>query len=96
MRAPKVVAKGAFLLAERIIEIGKTNKIIVIRTPPFARALYHHADLGAGIPSALYTAAAEVLAYIYQLKQFQRHGGIEPELNDALPVPAELDPEAEN
>lgn len=96
MRAPKVVAKGAFLLAERIIEIGKENKVAVIRTPPFARALYHHADLGEEIPSALYTAAAEVLAYIYQLKQFQKEGGTEPELNDALPVPKELDPEAEN
>jgi len=95
MRAPKVVAKGAFLLAERIIEIGKENKVIVIRTPPFARALYHHAELGEEIPTTLYTAAAEVLAYIYQLKEFQRYGGTAPELNDELPVPKELDPEAE-
>lgn len=94
MRAPKIVAKGAFLLAERIIEIAKENKVSVIRTPPFARALYHHAELGEEIPAALYTAAAEVLAYIYQLKEFQLHGGIAPELNDALPVPKELDPEA--
>ncbi|MDR3414146.1 MAG: flagellar biosynthesis protein FlhB [Formivibrio sp.] len=94
MRAPKVVAKGSFLLAERIIDIAKEHRVAIIRTPPFARALYHHADLGEEIPSALYTAAAEVLAYIYQLKQFQRHGGTAPELNDNLPVPAELDPEA--
>ena len=76
------------------IEIAKENKVSVIRTPPFARALYHHAELGEEIPSALYTAAAEVLAYIYQLKQFQRVGGTEPALNDDLPVPKELDPEA--
>jgi flagellar biosynthetic protein FlhB len=95
MRAPIVVAKGSFLLAERIIEIGKEHKISVIRTPPFARALYHHAELGKEIPAALYTAAAEVLAYIYQLKQYQFHGGVEPELNNDLPVPKELDPEAE-
>ncbi len=94
MRAPKIVAKGSFLLAERIIEIAKQHKVSVIRTPPFARALYHHAELGEEIPSALYTAAAEVLAYIYQLKQFQRVGGTEPALNDDLPVPKELDPEA--
>ncbi len=94
MRAPKVVAKGSFLLAERIIEIAKEHKVAIVRTPPFARALYHHAELGEEIPAALYTAAAEVLAYIYQLKQFQRHGGAAPELNDNLPVPAELDPEA--
>lgn len=94
MRAPKVVAKGSFLLAERIIDIAKNHKVTVVRTPPFARALYHHAELGKEIPAALYTAAAEVLAYIYQLKQYQRQGGVAPELNDNLPVPAELDPEA--
>ncbi|MFC7420083.1 flagellar biosynthesis protein FlhB [Iodobacter arcticus] len=95
MRAPKVVAKGAFLLAERIIELGKEHKVIVVRTPPFARALYHHAELGAEIPAALYTAAAEVLAYIYQLKHWQNYGGDEPNLADELPVPSELDPGGE-
>ncbi|AMC36850.1 flagellar biosynthesis protein FlhB [Janthinobacterium sp. B9-8] len=95
MRAPKVVAKGAFLLAERIIELGKEHKVIVVRTPPFARALYHHAELGAEIPAALYTAAAEVLAYIYQLKHWQNYGGDEPNLADELPVPSELDPGSE-
>ncbi|SMC26173.1 flagellar biosynthetic protein FlhB [Andreprevotia lacus DSM 23236] len=92
MRAPIVVAKGAFLLAERIIDIARDNKISVVRTPPFARALYHHTELGEEIPAALYTAAAEVLAYIYQLKQWHRHGGEQPQLNDDLPVPGELDP----
>ncbi|AZN37932.1 flagellar biosynthesis protein FlhB [Iodobacter ciconiae] len=95
MRAPKVLAKGAFLLAERIIELGKEHKVAVIRTPPFARALYHHAELGAEIPAALYTAAAEVLAYIYQLKHWQNYGGDEPNLADELPVPSELDPGGE-
>jgi flagellar biosynthesis protein FlhB len=95
MRAPIVVAKGSFLLAERIIEIARENRVAIVRTPPFARALYHHAELGEEIPSALYTAAAEVLAYIYQLKEYRRHGGEEPLLNTDLPVPKELDPEAE-
>ncbi|WP_157315224.1 flagellar biosynthesis protein FlhB [Chitinibacter sp. GC72] len=94
MRAPTVVAKGSFLLAERIIEIAKDNKVAVIRTPPFARALYHHADLGEEIPTALYTATAEVLAYIYQLELYRKEGGFEPILNNDLPVPPELDPES--
>ncbi|WP_348944094.1 flagellar biosynthesis protein FlhB [Chitinibacter sp. FCG-7] len=94
MRAPTVVAKGSFLLAERIIEIAKDNKVAVIRTPPFARALYHHADLGEEIPTALYTATAEVLAYIYQLELYRKEGGFEPVLNTDLPVPPELDPES--
>ncbi|MBM3116198.1 flagellar biosynthesis protein FlhB [Jeongeupia naejangsanensis] len=94
MRAPVVIAKGSFLLAERIIELGRQHKVTVVRTPPLARALYHHADLGEEIPAALYTAAAEVLAYIYQLRHWQRYGGTEPVLNDSLPVPKDLDPEA--
>ncbi|WP_374355011.1 flagellar biosynthesis protein FlhB [Chitinimonas sp.] len=92
MSAPKVVAKGSFLLAERIIELGREHQVPILRTPPLARALYHHADLGDDIPSALYNAVAEVLAYIYQLNHFRRHGGIEPSLAAKLPVPEELDP----
>ena len=95
MSAPKVVAKGAFLLAERIIEIGKENKIPILRTPPLARALYHHADLGQDIPNALYTAVAEVLAYLYQLSHWKQFGGFEPQLAKDLPVPQELDPGGE-
>jgi flagellar biosynthesis protein FlhB len=95
MRAPKIVAKGAFLLAERIIELGKEHKVAIVRTPPFARALYHHAELGEEIPAALYTAAAEVLAYIYQLKHWQNFGGEEPNLSTDLPVPSDLDPGGE-
>ena len=93
MRAPKVVAKGSFLLAERIIDLAKEHKVTVVRTPPFARALYHHAQLGEEIPAALYTAAAEVLAYIYQLDHYHKEGGMAPTLNTDLPVPPELDPE---
>lgn len=95
MKAPRVVAKGAFLLAERIIELGKDNKVPILRTPPLARALYHHAELGEDIPTTLYTAVAEVLAYIMQLKHFQRYGGHQPNLADSLPVPPELDPGGE-
>ena len=95
MRAPTVVAKGSFLLAERIIDLAREHKVTVVRTPPFARALYHHAQLGEEIPAALYTAAAEVLAYIYQLDHYHKEGGLAPTLNTDLPVPAELDPESE-
>lgn len=93
MTAPKVVAKGAHLIAERIIELGKENRVAILRTPPFARALYFNAEIGQEIPAKLYTAAAEVLAYVYQLKSFQSEGGIAPEAPSELPVPADMDPE---
>ncbi|MBV8466092.1 MAG: flagellar biosynthesis protein FlhB, partial [Burkholderiales bacterium] len=92
MRAPTVVAKGSYLLAERIIELGREHRIPILRTPPLARALYHHAELGQDIPNALYTAVAEVLAYIYQLNHWRKFGGFEPTLTKDLDVPAELDP----
>lgn len=92
MGAPKVVAKGAQLLAQRIIEIGKENQVPILRTPPLARALYKHAELGSEIPAALYSAVAQVLAYIYQLKHYRTHGGFEPKIPETIDVPAELDP----
>ena len=92
MRAPKVIAKGSLRLAEKIIESAKEHKITLMRTPPFARALYHHAELGEEIPQALYTAAAQVLAYVFQLKQYQTQGGFAPIYPENLPVPPELDP----
>lgn len=95
MQAPKVVAKGSYLLAERIIALAREHRVTVLRTPPLARALYHHTELGDEIPAQLYTATAEVLAYLYQLRHFEQHGGAKPTLNDKLPVPAELDPEAD-
>ncbi len=93
--APVVVAKGSYLLAERIIEIGKEHQVAILRAPPLARALYHHAELGTEIPAALYTATAEVLAYVYQLRAYQQTGGVQPTPPQNLPVPPELDPGGE-
>lgn len=94
MSAPQVVAKGMGLIAQRIREIASDNGVPVIEAPPLARALYRHADLGSQVPAALYTAVAEVLAYIYQLNQFMAGGSHlpQPEPPQALPVPPELDP----
>ncbi|MBB5017667.1 flagellar biosynthetic protein FlhB [Chitinivorax tropicus] len=95
MRAPTVVAKGSHLLAERIIELAGEHGVTIMRAPPFARALYFHAELQQEIPAKLYTAAAEVLAYVYQLRHYRQYGGHAPDLPEHLPVPDELDPEAE-
>ncbi|POZ62101.1 flagellar biosynthesis protein FlhB [Chromobacterium alticapitis] len=92
MRAPQVVAKGSLKLAEKIIDTGKDSHVPVMRSPRFARALYFNAELGEDIPSPLYAAAAQVLAYVFQLQQYQSSGGVAPVFPDQLDVPEELDP----
>lgn len=92
MRAPIVVAKGMHLTAARIREIAIENGVPILEAPPLARALYKNTELGDSIPEALYTAVAEVLAYIYQLRRYRKEGGTQPQEPHDLPVPAELDP----
>lgn len=95
MSAPRVVAKGSYLLAQRIREIGEEHGIPILQAPPLARALYKHAELDQEIPSALFAAVAEVLAYIYQLRSYNEGLGLAPEQPKDLPVPKELDFETE-
>ena len=94
MAAPRVVAKGVGAVALKIKEIANENAVPIMEAPPLARALYKHAELDAEIPSALYNAVAEVLAYIYQLANWRQVGGIYPVPPRDLPVPPELVPEA--
>ena len=91
MSAPKVVAKGAGLVALRIREIGAENKIPTLEAPPLARALYRHAEIGQQIPGQLYAAVAEVLAWVWQLKRWRLAGGERPLQPANLPVPEALD-----
>ncbi|UCV27682.1 flagellar biosynthesis protein FlhB [Ferribacterium limneticum] len=94
MAAPRVVAKGVGAVALKIKEVANENAVPIMEAPPLARALYKHAELDAEIPSALYNAVAEVLAYIYQLANWRQVGGIYPVPPRDLSVPPELVPEA--
>lgn len=91
MSAPKVVAKGAGLIALRIREIGAEHRVPVLEAPPLARALYRHAEIGQQIPGQLYAAVAEVLAWVWQLKRWRLAGGQRPGKPKNLPVPEALD-----
>ena len=92
MGAPRVVAKGADLLAHAIRDLAKDSKVPVLQAPVLARALYAHAELDREIPAALFGAVAQVLAYVYQLRAALA-GQIEmPAALPELDVPAELDP----
>jgi flagellar biosynthetic protein FlhB len=94
MGAPQVVAKGMNLVAGRIRELAAEHGVPVLEAPPLARALYRHTDIGEQIPAALYTAVAEVLAYVYQLSQSMSAGGSmqSPQPPAAIAVPAGMDP----
>ena len=68
MNAPKVLAKGAGYVAEKIKEIGRSHQIPIVENKPLAQVLFKTVELGQSIPSALYQAVADVLAYVYRIK----------------------------
>ncbi|MGF6524915.1 EscU/YscU/HrcU family type III secretion system export apparatus switch protein [Variovorax sp. PvP013] len=92
MNAPQVISKGADLLAMRIRDIATEHKIPVVQSPMLARALFAHAEIDQSIPSSLYTAVAQVLAYVYRLKAALRGEGPMPASVPEPFVPPELDP----
>lgn len=69
MHAPKVVAKGAGVIAEKIKEIARFHRIPIVENKPLARAIFKEIEINHFIPRELYKAVAEVLAYVYRLKQ---------------------------
>lgn len=94
MGAPQVVAKGMNLVAQRIRDIAGEHDVPILELPPLARALHRHVEVGEAVPATLYTAVAEVMAYIYQLNAFVAQGaaGLVPAAPLAVAVPAGLDP----
>lgn len=88
MGAPRVIAKGVDLMAQQIRLVAGTHRIPLVEAPPLARALYATTELGHEIPAALFVAMAQVLAYVYQLKQATAHGETAP----VAPSP-EVDPD---
>jgi flagellar biosynthetic protein FlhB len=94
MRAPQVISKGADLLAMRIRDVAKNHSIPVLQSPMLARALYANAELDQDIPSALYTAVAQVLAYVYRLRAALKGQGPMPGDVPQPFVPPELDPQS--
>lgn len=88
MRAPRVVAKGADLIALNIRAKGHEHNIPILSAPPLARALFHSTELNHEIPAGLYLAVAQVLAYIFQLRSRGEQPAGEPLVD--LPIPDEL------
>lgn len=91
--APIVVAKGRGLIALQIIERAQQHHVPILEAPPLARILYHHVELEQEIPPILYASVAQVLAWVYQLKNWQRGQGPWPDRPELTQIPYELDPQ---
>ncbi|HEY0821122.1 MAG TPA: flagellar type III secretion system protein FlhB, partial [Rhizobacter sp.] len=92
MGAPRVVAKGLDFMAFKIRDAAKDSQVPVLQAPVLARALYAHAEVDREIPAALFSAVAQVLAYVYQLRAAIAGRVAMPGALPELSVPPELDP----
>jgi flagellar biosynthetic protein FlhB len=90
--APIVVAKGLGEVALKIQAIAKEHQIMIVESPMLARALYKHTDIDQEIPTTLFSAVAQVLAYVFQMRDWKKQGGDQPEFPTKIHVPEELDP----
>jgi flagellar biosynthesis protein FlhB len=93
MGAPRVVAKGADLLALRIRDLAAEHKVPVLRMPPLARALYANVEVDQEIPAALFSAVAQVLAYVFQLRAAKTGAAPMPDAPVEPVVPPGFDPQ---
>ena len=82
-------AEGKDLIAAKIREIAKENRIVIFSAPPLARALYRSTDLNQQIPENLFVAVAQVLAYIFQLRQAATSSRVIPHPPTNIQVPDE-------
>ena len=88
--APVLLAKGADLVAQRIREVASENQIVVLESAPLARAVFYSTELDREIPAGLYLAVAQVLAYVFQLRQFRAGQGKRPGPMPEPPIPDDL------
>ncbi|WP_043310556.1 flagellar biosynthesis protein FlhB [Pseudomonas sp. ML96] len=88
--APMLLAKGGDFLALKIREIAQEHKVTLLESPALARAVFYSTEVDQEIPAGLYLAVAQVLAYVYQLKQFRSGKGKRPGPLPDLPIPPDL------
>lgn len=89
--APMLLAKGSDFLALKIREIAVANNVMLLESPALARSIYYSTELDEEIPGGLYLAVAQVLAYVYQIRQHRAGKGKRPDpLKDDLPIPPDL------
>lgn len=89
-QAPMLLAKGSDFTALKIREIAQEHKVLLLESPALARSIYHTTELDQEIPAGLYLAVAQVLAYVYQIRQYQAGKGKRPVPLKDLPIPPDL------
>lgn len=90
MGTPILVAKGGDHVALKIREIAKAHKVEMIESPVLARAIFYTTEIDQEIPAALYVAVAQVLAYVFQLRNFRKGKGEKPPYPRNLKVPKDM------
>jgi flagellar biosynthetic protein FlhB len=88
--APMLLAKGSDFTALKIREIAVANDILLLESPELARSIFYSTDLDQEIPAGLYLAVAQVLAYVYQIRQYRAGKGKRPDPLKDLPIPPDL------
>ncbi|MCY1187086.1 Flagellar biosynthetic protein FlhB [compost metagenome] len=85
-----MLAKGTDFIALKIREIATQHNIQLLESPALARSIYYSTELEQEIPAGLYLAVAQVLAYVYQIRQYRAGQGKRPEPLKDLPIPPDL------
>jgi flagellar biosynthetic protein FlhB len=88
--APVLLAKGSDFVALKIREIGNEHQIQILESPALARSIFYSTELEQQIPAGLYLAVAQVLAYVYQIRQYRAGRGKRPDPLKDLPIPPDL------
>ncbi|MGA8134302.1 MULTISPECIES: flagellar biosynthesis protein FlhB [Pseudomonas] len=89
--APVLLAKGSDFLALKIREIAVEHDVLLLESPALARSIYYSTELDQEIPAGLYLAVAQVLAYVFQIRQYRAGKGKRPDpLKGDLPIPPDL------
>lgn len=88
--APLLLAKGTDFIALKIREIAGEHKIQILESAALARSIYYSTELEEEIPAGLYLAVAQVLAYVFQVRQYRAGRGKAPEPLKDVPIPPDL------
>lgn len=88
--APRVVAKGNDEVAAKIREVAMDAEVPIVSSPALARAVYYSTKIGQEIPEGLFMAVAQVLAYVFQMRDYSKGRGKRPKMPRDLPIPDDL------